>query len=323
MEEIRTFEIKGDDRVHKVSKESSRNWVQKLVLAIVFLIGLSIFLYPTVMDFISSQKQEKAIQEYSEYLKDLESQEIARLKREALDYNEKLMRGATITDPFAENRPQEAGVSYMDMLNIGEVMAYLEIPEIDVYLPIYHGTSDDVLNNGLGHIEQTSLPIGGAGTNSVLTGHRGLPQAKMFRNLDEVEVGDVFYVHSLNEVMAYKVFETVIVPPYDIEKLRIDDEKDVVTLITCDPYMINTNRLLVRGERTEYIPPAEYAEGEIGEEPEPDQAIENPSSEGDVLTGNDLNPFLIGGIIVITLGIIIGVYFFRKRRGKKVMASET
>jgi len=145
----------------------------------------------------------------------------------------------------------------------------------------------------------------------------------MFRNLDEVEVGDIFYVHSIDEVMAYKVFETVIVPPYDIEKLRIDDEKDVVTLITCDPYMINTNRLLVRGERTEYIPPAEYAEGEIGEEPEPDQAIENPSSEGDVLTGNDLNPFLIGGIIVITLGIIIGVYFFRKRRGKKVMDSET
>lgn len=295
----------------------------KVILGLIFVIGLSIFLYPTVSNFIVSRQQANIIEGYHKDVEKLKEEEKERLRKEAKAYNDKLLKGTEIIDPFAENRPQEAGVSYMDMLNIGEVMAYLEIPEIEVYLPIYHGTSDDVLNNGLGHIEQTSLPVGGAGTNSVLTGHRGLPQAKMFRNLDEVEVGDIFYVHSIDEVMAYKVFETVIVPPYDIEKLRIDDEKDVVTLITCDPYMINTNRLLVRGERTEYIPPAEYAEGEIGEEPEPDQAIENPSSEGDVLTGNDLNPFLIGGIIVITLGIIIGVYFFRKRRGKKVMDSET
>lgn len=316
--------MKGDDFMEEnKNTEERKNFIRKLMMGLIFVIGLSIFLYPTVSNFIVSRRQASIIEGYHKDVERLKEEEKDRLRKEAKAYNDKLLKGTEILDPFAENRPQEAGVSYMDMLNIGEVMAYLEIPEIDVYLPVYHGTSDDVLNNGLGHIEQTSLPIGGAGTNSVLTGHRGLPEAKMFRNLDEVEVGDVFFVHSLDDVLAYRVFETVIVPPNDIEKLRIDDEMDMVTLITCDPYMINTNRLLVRGERTEYIPPAEYAEGEAVEEPIPDQAAANPSSEGEVLSGNDLNPILIGGIIVIALGIIIAVYFFRKSRGKKVMDSET
>lgn len=299
-----------------------KNLIQKIVLALVFIVGLSIFLYPTASNFLVSRKQAQIIKGYHQDVDKLREEEKERLRKEAAAYNEKIKKGTEILDPFAENRPQETGVSYMDMLNIGEVMAYLEIPEIDVYLPVYHGTSDDVLNNGLGHIEQTSLPIGGVGTNSVLTGHRGLPQAKMFRNLDEVEIGDVFYVHSLDEVLAYEVFETVIVPPYDIEKLRIEDDMDVVTLITCDPYMINTNRLLVRGERTEYIAPTEYAEGEKVGESESAQPGGNSEGEGEIKSRSDMDPMLIAGIMTTGVVLVIAVYLIMKGRGKKVMNRE-
>ncbi|MFB0958988.1 MAG: class C sortase [Clostridiaceae bacterium] len=234
---------------------------RKILLILVFVLGLSIFLYPTISNFIVDRKQEQIIKGYQADVERLKAEEKKRLREEAEAYNRRLMHGTVIEDPFAINRPQESGISYMDMLNIGEVMAYLEIPDIDVYLPIYHGTSDDVLNNGLGHIEQTSLPVGGSGTNSVITGHRGLPTALMFRNLNELKAGEIFYLHSLDEVLAYRIFETVIVPPNDIERLRIDEDRDLVTLVTCDPYMINTNRLLVRGERTDYVPPPTAGEG--------------------------------------------------------------
>ncbi len=306
----------------KRTTEKRKDVTRKVVMSLIFIIGLSIFLYPAISNFINSRAQSAIINDYSEQVERLKEEDKERLRKEALEYNESIRTGAEILDPFAENRAQDTGVSYMDMLNIGEVMGYLEIQEIDVYLPIYHGTSDDVLNNGLGHIEQTSLPIGGAGTNSVLTGHRGLPEAKMFRNLDKVDIGDVFYVHSLDEVLAYKVFDKVVVPPTDIERLKIEEGKDIVTLITCDPYMINTNRLLVRGERTEYIPPAEYAEGEL--EP-PGEVVETPSAavseaplaESEHPEGNDIEPIFIGGTIVLAGGIILTAYFFGRNRKRR------
>lgn len=310
----------------KRKSEYSKNLIRKWSMALIFVVGLSIFLYPTVSNFINSQDQESIIKGYDKEVDRLREEEKERIRKEALAYNESLKKGAEILDPFAENRPKEAGVSYMDMLNIGDVMGYLDIPEIGVYLPIYHGTSDEVLNNGLGHIEQTSLPIGGAGSNSVLTGHRGLPEAKMFRNLDKVVIGDMFYVHSLDEVLAYRVFEKVIVPPNDIEKLKIEADKDIVTLITCDPYMINTNRLLVRGERSDYTPPAEYAEGDL----QPGKVAETPSAdigeEPDVrannLSADDIDPLYIGGAIVIAAGIMLAVYYVSRYRKKKVKNHE-
>ncbi len=194
----------------KNKKEKRRSILQKVFLGLIFAMGLSIFLYPVVTNLINSRIQAKVIESYTENVERLDSADKARLREEARKYNEKLTGGTVITDPFAEAGPQQqVGISYMDMLNIGEIMAYVEIPKIDINLPVYHGTSDDVLNNGLGHIEQTSLPVGGLGTNSVITGHRGLPTSKMFRNLDELEIGDEFYIHSLDEVLAYKVFEVL------------------------------------------------------------------------------------------------------------------
>jgi sortase A len=313
---------KGDDFMTEKRRGVNRkNLVQKVLLGLVFVVGLSIFLYPSVSDYINSRRQAAIIQGYLEDIDKLKAEEKARLRQEALAYNEKLLKGTVITDPFAENRPQEVGISYMDMLNIGEVMGYLEIPEIDVYLPIYHGTSDDVLSTGIGHIEQTSLPIGGSGTNTVLTGHRGLPEAKMFRNLDELKTGDVFYLHSLDEVMAYKVFESVIVAPNDIDKLKIIEGMDLVTLVTCDPYMINTNRLLVRAERTDYTPPEEVAEGEPGAISGPETAhepekIEEPQGESDTLADEILTWYGAGALVIVLVLMALLAAYIRKKKGR-------
>jgi sortase A len=321
---------KEEDRMSEnknKKKEKKRSILQKVFLALIFALGLSIFLYPSVTNFINSRIQDQVIEGYKENIEKLREEEVIRLRKEAIAYNDKLTGGTVIIDPFSENRPRETGVSYMDMLNIGEVMAYVEIPKIDVHLPVYHGTSDDVLNNGLGHIEQTSLPIGGFGTNSVITGHRGLPTAKMFRNLDEMEIGDEFYIHSLDEVLAYEIFDIVIVPPTDIERLRIEKDKDIVTLITCDPYMINTNRLLVRGLRTDYIAPVEYAEGGDGEIP---KDISEESDEGVVSSAGELSKidrheWMILFVAALSVAVIILTYHtlrIRKERGKKVMERE-
>jgi len=306
-------------------KEKRRGIQQKVFLGLIFVVGLSIFLYPSVTNFINSRIQAQVIEGYNENIEKLREEEKVRLRKEAVAYNEKLIGGTIITDPFAENRPQEAGVSYMDMLNIGEIIAYVEIPKIDINLPVYHGTSDDVLNNGLGHIEQTSLPVGGLGSNSVITGHRGLPTAKMFRNLDEMEIGDEFFIHSLGEVLAYKVFDVVIIPPTDIERLRIEKDKDIVTLITCDPYMINTNRLLVRGLRTDYIAPVEYAQG--GDEIMP-EAVSGESQGKEISStinqagGNEWMILSLAAISGVITFIIYHVLQSRKDGRKKVMDHE-
>ena len=316
---------KGEETMNeKSAKEKRKSILQKVFLGLIFVVGLSIFLYPTITSFINARIQSQIITAYKDSVAKLEKEEKARLRKQALEYNERLTGSVIITDPFDEARPQSSGVSYMDMLNIGEVMAYVEIPKIDVHLPVYHGTSDDVLNNGLGHIEQTSLPIGGLGTNSVITGHRGLPTAKMFRNLDKVKVGDEFYIHSLEEVMAYEVLDVTIVPPKDIERLKIEEDKDIVTLITCDPYMINTNRLLVRGIRTEYVAPAEYAQG--GEEAVAENTgetilPETRDTEGTAAADDWM--ILIAAVLSIAGIVLIYLAFhMRKDRGKKVIDHE-
>lgn len=324
MEESRQTYRKGKGEQimsEKSAKEKRKSILQKVFLGLIFVVGLSIFLYPTITSFINARIQSQIITAYNDGVAKLEKEEKARLRKQALEYNERLTGSIIITDPFDEARPQRTGVSYMDMLNIGEVMAYVEIPKIDVHLPVYHGTNDDVLNNGLGHIEQTSLPIGGLGTNSVITGHRGLPTAKMFRNLDKMEVGDEFYIHSLDEVLAYKVFDVVIVPPNDIERLKIEEDQDIVTLITCDPYMINTNRLLVRGARTDYQAPVEYTQGEEENEVENIGETDVP----DISETASVNEWMLFTIAAISITAIVGTYLalhMRKHRNKKVIDHE-
>jgi len=160
-----------------------------------------------------------------------------------------------LTDPFEANADQTSSGAYHSILNIrGDgMMGYIRIPAISVKLPIYHGTGEDILEKGVGHLEQTSFPIGGESTHTVLSAHTGSPAAELFTNLDKLEKGDLFYLEVLGETLAYRVDQIKVVEPTDIDSLMIESSKDYATLVTCTPYGINSHRLLVRGERTEYI----------------------------------------------------------------------
>lgn len=196
-----------------------------------------------------------------EYQAELETENPEALEAEwakAEEYNENLA-GDPVKDPFVPGSGYALPENYEEVLNVGGVMGYVEIPKIDVLLPIYHGTSDEVLEKGVGHIESTSLPVGGTFRHSVLTGHRGLPSAELFTRLDEMEIGDLFLIHVLNRTLAYEVDQIKTVLPTELEDIQAIPERDFVTLLTCTPYGINTHRLLVRGSRTTYVP--EEAEG--------------------------------------------------------------
>ena len=220
-------------------------------IAILFLSGLGITLYPFVSNLIAQTNASRAIASYSEEIADMEQEDIDAAKEAMQQYNEQL------NNAFVSGQKMDEGVSYVDMVGVGESIGYITIPKIDVNLPIYNGTSAVVLEKGVGHIENTSYPLGGASTHSVLTGHRGMPNAVLFTDLNKLETGDYFYLHILDEVLAYRVDQVKIVEPDQTEDLNIIEGMDYCTLVTCHPYAINTHRLLVRGVRTEYVPEME------------------------------------------------------------------
>lgn len=219
--------------------------VSTVILVIVFLAGLSVMLYPIISDYWNSKTQSRVIADYDELLSSMDNDTCNALMESAKDYNDKLKE---LYNPL-ENYNEITG--YDDALDVTGtgIMGYVTIPEIEVELPIYHGTSDKVLNNAAGHLQGTSLPIGGENTHSVISAHRGLPSAKLFSDLDELEKGDRFTITVLNEVLTYEVDKIQIIEPDELDKLEIVDGQDYVTLITCTPYGINTHRLLVRGNR--------------------------------------------------------------------------
>lgn len=219
-----------------------------ILLLLVFLIGLSLLLYPTVSDWWNSFHQSRAIASYAEAVANLNDTDYEQYRAQARAYNETLPGNPHRYQPTAEESAQ-----YESLLNItgNGIMGYIEIPAIGVSLPIYHGTADTVLQIAVGHIEGTSLPVGGPGTHCVLSGHRGLPSAKLFTDLDKLTVGDTFVLRVLDEVLTYEVDQIHIVEPEDVSLLEIEDGQDLCTLVTCTPYGINSHRLLVRGHRIE------------------------------------------------------------------------
>ncbi len=219
-----------------------------ILLVIIFLIGLSLLLYPTLSDYWNSFHQSRAIASYAESVAQLDDKQYDEILESAREYNSSLIQRAGILS-LSEEELEE----YNRQLNVGGdgIMGYIEIPSIDVHLPIYHGTEDTVLQVAVGHIEGSSLPVGGVGTHAVFSGHRGLPSAKLFTDLDELVVGDTFIFRILDETLTYEVDQILIVEPQEIEALMIDPEKDLCTLVTCTPYGINSHRLLVRGHRVE------------------------------------------------------------------------
>lgn len=221
-----------------------------IIIGFILIVGVCVILYPIVSAILSKMTESATIASYQQAVNNLSTTDITKMKADAIRYNEHLS-GANLSDPFS-GKGEQLDTSYVKMLNVNDVMGYLEIPKIKVYLPIFHGSSQEALAKGMGHLPNTSLPVGGPGTHAVLTGHRGLPSATLLTDLDQMGKGDEFYIHILDEVLAYKVDQIKVVDPDNTSDLKIMPGKDYVTLVTCTPYGINTQRLLVRGERTAY-----------------------------------------------------------------------
>lgn len=221
------------------------------ILLLLFLFGgFSLLLYPVASDCWNSFHQTQAITQYIEQVTDLDSEQYDEIWKAVWQYNQSILEKDNIYLLSEEEKQQ-----YEELLNVSDlgIMGYIEIPLIDCMLPIYHGTEESVLQVAIGHLEWSSLPGGGENTHCVLSGHRGLPSAKLFTNLDALEIGDVFMLHILDEVFTYEVDQILIVEPQETETLQIVPGEDYCTLMTCTPYGINTHRLLVRGHRTDHI----------------------------------------------------------------------
>ena len=223
-----------------------------ILIILVFLAGITVFLYPTVSIYLYEKNSSKAITSHAENLSKL-SNEVIAAEREAVDrYNKSLFKNAVVlTDPFDPDAYPITDGEYTELLAFDEVMASIEIPAIDVYLPIYHGTKEETLLKGVGHLENTSLPAGGKDTHAVLSAHCGLPSARLFTDLNLLKKGSLFRIHVLNEKLTYQVYSIEVVEPDDSSSLFIQEGEDLVTLITCTPYGKNTHRLLVHGRRIE------------------------------------------------------------------------
>lgn len=232
-----------------MNKKKLKKIIPNIVFSIIFLVGICIFLYPSVSNYINSRHQSKAISNYEEALAAISEEDYSKFWVEARAYNEELAQKSlnfTLTD-----EELECYNSIMDPTGTG-IIGYIEIENIGVNLPIYHGTEETVLQVGIGHLEGTSFPTGEKSTHTVLSGHRGLPSSKLFSDLDQMIVGDTFLLHILDQTFAYQVDQINIVLPEETNELAIVNNKEYVTLVTCTPYGVNTHRLLVRAKRVDY-----------------------------------------------------------------------
>ena len=228
-----------------------------LVICIIFLAGLSLLLYPFVANQWNNYRQKQLISGYEQVVSEKEAAEgidYDEERKKAEDYNEALLP-CVLPDSFALAESSGVDPVYMNTLNIAgdEMMGSVEIPKINIKIPIYHTTEEEVLNKGAGHLEGSSLPVGGANTHAVISAHRGLPSASLFTDLDQMKVGDHFLLHVLDETLCYEVDKISVVKPEETAALAVEDGQDLVTLLTCTPYGVNTERLLVRGHRVPYV----------------------------------------------------------------------
>lgn len=237
-----------------------------IIFGLMFLIGFGILVYPTVADQWNTYRQSRLISSYERTISDMEPEDFTAEWEKAQAFNDTLTQNSIYGDVFGEEEQELEDTDYWQVLNVGGdgVMGYLSIPKINIKLSIYHGTSDEVLQTGVGHLNGTKLPIGGESTHSVLAAHRGLPSARLFTDIDQLEKGDMFYIHVLDETLAYQVDQILDMVDKDdhetLEKaLQIEEGKDQVTLFTCTPYGVNSHRLLVRGTRVPYTGEEEAA----------------------------------------------------------------
>ncbi|MGN0497502.1 MAG: class C sortase [Acutalibacteraceae bacterium] len=267
----------------KKKKSKLSGIIFNAVIFLVFLVGVALLVYPSLGNLISCVQQQQVVDEYQKQVAKMLKSDVAMQKQLAVDYNSSLER-ITLQDPFSEEtKPTEAETEptqtldeYYRALSINNenMMGYIKIPKISISIPIYHDATEVQLQKGIGHLRGTSLPIGGDSTHCVLSGHTGVPGNMLFTDLDKLEIGDKFYLHVLDEVLAYKVESINVIEPDDTSRIQIEPGKDYCTLLTCTPYGINSHRLLVRGERAAYTP---------GEDDDDVDVIEVTNAEGEVV----------------------------------------
>ena len=234
-----------------MKKKKKSSSLISIMLVLMFFIGLSVLLYPTIADYVNSRVQSKAIFDYEAYLQSLKPEDYTAFFEAADAYNKEI---AKLSFPFMSYNQVEGYEETLDVNGIG-MIGYIDIDKIRVELPIYHGTSEAVLNRSAGHLQGSSLPAGGESTHIVLSAHRGLPSAKLFTDLDRLEIGDTFTITVLDRVLTYEVDQIRVVLPQEVDELYIKEGEDLCTLVTCTPYGINTHSLLVRGHRVETLAP--------------------------------------------------------------------
>jgi len=273
---------------------------------ILVLMGLGLIGYPLVSNYLMGLNSDSEVISYLNTVENLSDNEQHEMLAAAKKYNENLIGRVSIGDPFALSGASADDYNSLLSINGSPIMASIEIPAIAVNLPIYHGTNDDILQKGVGHLPMSSLPVGGRGTHAVLTGHSGLSSQKMFSDITALTVGDRFYIHVLGDTLAYEVDEINTVLPSQTDKLQINQSKDYVTLVTCTPFGINSHRLLVRGTR---VP---YEEGEA-------KSSVDIQRRNSVWGSEYISALLVGlavmaAILAIFLLIKIGLYIHRKRK---------
>ncbi|HEM3669673.1 TPA: class C sortase [Streptococcus suis] len=225
---------------------------QTILLKLIFIFGLLITVYPLISQFYYRYESDREVESFYEQAQQLPSEEVSKRLEKARAYNQTL-DPSKMQDPYSEE--EKAGIAeYARMLEVKEKIGFVEIPKINERIAIYAGTTEDVLQKGAGHLEGSSLPVGGESTHTVISAHRGLPNASLFTNLDRLKIGDQFYIHNIAETLAYEVDQILVVEPSDFDPVMVQSGEDYATLLTCTPYMINSHRLLVRGHRVPYEP---------------------------------------------------------------------
>ncbi len=225
---------------------------QSILLKLIFVFGLLITVYPLISQFYYRYESDREVESFYEQAQQLPSEEVSKRLEKARAYNQTL-DPSKMQDPYSEE--EKAGIAeYARMLEVKEKIGFVEIPKINERIAIYAGTTEDVLQKGAGHLEGSSLPVGGESTHTVISAHRGLPNASLFTNLDRLKIGDQFYIHNIAETLAYEVDQILVVEPSDFDPVMVQSGEDYATLLTCTPYMINSHRLLVRGHRVPYEP---------------------------------------------------------------------
>lgn len=279
---------------------------KKWLIILIFLLGFGIFMYPNLTQIYAKISQYQIILSYNrqqaEMGKEIKKIEMARIA----EYNKSLIDNTVVyEDPFETNEAATETLKDKSSEKLGDPIGYIAIPKISVNVPIYNGTTDYILQKGIGLLENSSMPVGGVGTHAALTGHRGLPESKLFTDLDEMKIGDIFYINSLAGTLAYEVESVETVLPHETETLKIMDDRDLVTLITCTPYMINTHRLLVRGARIAL---------DATKEPEPltptQKIITAVDDKGSVIIW-----VFVSGLVVLVASVVI--WKRRKKEGEK------